>query len=142
VIEGVFVVAADSPIATTADVDQAHVRIGVKQGSAYDLFLSRNLQHASVVGGDEGVDVFAARGLEVGAGIRQPVTEYVASHSGLRLLEDPFMEIRQAMGTAKDRDPDALTFLRSFVEDVKASGFVADSLRRAGLPAQLLAAAG
>ncbi|MEV0000634.1 hypothetical protein AB0I01_35250, partial [Streptomyces sp. NPDC050848] len=31
-------------------------RIGVKRGSAYDLYLTRTLRHATVVRGDEGVD--------------------------------------------------------------------------------------
>jgi polar amino acid transport system substrate-binding protein len=77
VIEGVFVVRRDSAITASADVDREGVRIGVKQGSAYDLYLSRSLQHASVVRGDEGVDVFCDLGLEVAAGIRQPMTEFV-----------------------------------------------------------------
>jgi len=51
-------IARDSAITTTAEVDRERVRIGVKKGSAYDLFLSRTLQHASVVRADEGVDVF------------------------------------------------------------------------------------
>ena len=54
----------DSDLATPADVDRAGVRIGVKEGSAYDLFLSRTLQHASVTRGDEGVEVFLAEALE------------------------------------------------------------------------------
>lgn len=131
VIEGVFVVPRDSAIATTADVDREGVRIGVKQGSAYDLFLSRTLEHASVVRGDEGVDVFRDLGLEVAAGIRQPLTEFVDTHAGFRLIEGRFMEIQQALGTTRTRKPETVQFLRTFVEELKASGFVADALRRA-----------
>jgi polar amino acid transport system substrate-binding protein len=131
VIEGVFVVPQDSPITRTADVDRAGVRIGVNSGSAYDLFLSRTLQHATVVRGDDGVDLFRSEGLEVAAGIRQPMTEFVNTHPGIRLIEGPFMEIQQAMGTTRTRKPDTVKFLRAFVEELKASGFVADALRRA-----------
>jgi polar amino acid transport system substrate-binding protein len=131
VIEAVFVVPQDSPITEAADVDREGVRIGVNSGSAYDLFLSRTLQHASVVRGDDGVDLFRAEGLEVAAGIRQPMTEFVNTHQGLRVIEPPFMEIKQAMGTTKTRTPDTVEFLRAFVEELKASGFVADALRRA-----------
>jgi polar amino acid transport system substrate-binding protein len=131
VIEGVFVVPQDSAITKTADVDREGVRIGVKNGSAYDLFLSRTLRHASVVRGDEGVDVFWAEGLEVAAGIRQPMTDLVDTHHGVRLIEGPFMEIQQAMGTPRTRTPEAVEFLQVFVEELKASGFVADALRRA-----------
>jgi polar amino acid transport system substrate-binding protein len=131
-IEGVFAVRRGSPIGTTADVDREGVRIGVKEGSAYDLFLSRTLEHASVVRGDEGVDVFGELGLEVAAGIRQPLAAFVASHPGLRLVEGPFMQIRQALGTTRSRSADTVRYLRAFVEELKASGFVAGSLLRAG----------
>ena len=130
-IEGVFAVSQGSPLTTSADVDRAEVRIGVKRGSAYDLFLSRTLRHATVVRGDEGVDTFLAEGLEVGAGIRQPVTRFVASHPSLRLIDDPFMQIQQAVGTGKSKRPQTIGYLRDLVEELKASGFVADSLRRA-----------
>jgi polar amino acid transport system substrate-binding protein len=134
VIEGVFVVSRDSAIATAADVDREGVRVAVKQGSAYDLFLSRTLRHAAVVRGDDGVEVFRGLGLEVLAGIRQPLAEFAGSHPGYRVIEDPFMEIRQAMGTTRGRSPQTVRFLRAFVEQLKASGFIAAALRRAGQP--------
>jgi polar amino acid transport system substrate-binding protein len=130
-IEGVFVVQRDSAIATTADVDRDGVRIGVKEGSAYDLFLSRTLERARVVRGHEGVGVFRDLGLEAGAGIRQPITELVERDPMLRLVEGPFMEIRQALATTHARRPETIGFLRDLVEELKASGFVADALRRA-----------
>ncbi|WP_329320484.1 transporter substrate-binding domain-containing protein [Streptomyces sp. NBC_01262] len=131
VIEGVFAVPQDSAFTTAADIDRAGVRIGVKRGSAYDLFLSRTLQHASVVRGEEGVDEFRAQGLEAAAGIRQPMTEFVATHPEVRLIEDRFMQIRQAVGTTTTRRPETVRFLREIVEELKAGGFVADALRRA-----------
>ena len=134
VIEGVFVVPRDSAITTLAEVDREGVRIGVKEGSAYDLFLSRSLQRATVVRGDEGVEAFRGLGLEVGAGIRQPMTEFVAGHPGFRLIDGRFMEIQQAVGTTKARSRETIQFLRAFVEELKAGGFVADALRRADRP--------
>jgi polar amino acid transport system substrate-binding protein len=134
VIEGVFVVPEGSVIATAADVDRPGVRIGVKEGSAYDLFLSRTVRHAQVVRGADGVDVFREQGLEVAAGIRQPLTQLVGSRRGLRLLEDRFMEIRQAVGTTRDRAPETVRFLREVVEELKANGFVAAALVRASQP--------
>ncbi|MFI9269745.1 transporter substrate-binding domain-containing protein [Kitasatospora sp. NPDC052896] len=139
VIEGVFAVPHESALTTTADVDRAGVRIGVKRGSAYDLFLSRTLQHASVVRGEEGVDEFRAQGLEVAAGIRQPMTEFVAAHPELRLIEGRFMQIRQAVGTTRARRPETVRFLRDLVEELKAGGFVAEALRRANQSADLVA---
>jgi len=131
-IEGVYAVPAGSPLAAVGDIDRPGVRIGVKQGSAYDLFLTRTLRHATVVRGAEGTGVFVNENLEAGAGVREPVTEFVASHPGYRLIEGRFMEIRQAVGTAKTKRPQTTRFLYGVVEELKASGFVADALRRSG----------
>ena len=132
VIEGVYVVPVDSPVVSAADVDRDGVRVGVKQGSAYDLFLSRTLAHATVVRGDEGVDVFVAEGLEVGAGIREPVTAFAARRDDVRVVDEAFLQIEQAVGTTRTRSAETVAFLHELVEELKASGFVADALSRSG----------
>ncbi|HWD78166.1 MAG TPA: transporter substrate-binding domain-containing protein [Kribbella sp.] len=132
VIEGVFAVPRDSGLSTVADVDAPGVRIGVKQGSAYDLYLTRTLQQATVVRGAEGVDVFRAEGLEAAAGIRQPITAYVAAHPDLRLIDERFMQIQQAVGTARSKRPETVAYLHDLIEDLKSSGFVAASLAASG----------
>jgi polar amino acid transport system substrate-binding protein len=138
-IEGVYAVPRESPFTTPADVDRDGVRIGVKRGSAYDLFLTRTLRYASVERGEEGVDTFRPQGLEVAAGIRQPMTAFVAANPDVRLIEDRFMQIQQALGTTKTRRPETVQFLRDLVEDLKSSGFVAEALRRANHPDGLVA---
>jgi len=140
-IEGVFAVPGPSRLATVGDVDSAGVRIGVKRGSAYDLFLSRTLRHATVVRGAEGTGEFLAGNLEAAAGIREAMTAFVTTHSGCRLIEERFMEIRQAVGTAKTKCPETTRFLHGLVEELKATGFVADSLRRSGQSAAVAPAA-
>ncbi|MET9314762.1 transporter substrate-binding domain-containing protein [Kribbella sp. NPDC003505] len=132
VIEGVFAVPRESALTTVAEVDAAGVRIGVKQGSAYDLYLSRTLREATVVRGAEGVDVFRAEGLEAAAGIRQPITRYVAEHPELRLIDERFMQIQQAVGTARSKRPETVAYLHDLIEDLKSSGFVARSLAASG----------
>ncbi len=132
VIEGVFAVPRDSGLNTVAEVDAPGVRIGVKEGSAYDLYLTRTLQQATVVRGAEGVDVFRDEGLEVAAGIRQPITRYVAEDPELRLIDERFMQIQQAVGTAKSKHPDTVAYLHDLIEDLKSSGFIAASLAASG----------
>ncbi|WP_155371610.1 transporter substrate-binding domain-containing protein [Catellatospora vulcania] len=132
VIEAVFAVPVDSPITGVGEVDRPGVRVGVKRGSAYDLFLSRTLEHAEIVRGEEGAVVFRTDGLEVGAGIRQPMTAFAAAHPGVRVIDEAFMEIKQAVGTSRERRPETVQFLRDLVEELKACGFVAESLRRSG----------
>jgi polar amino acid transport system substrate-binding protein len=130
-----------SPLATVGDVDSEGVRIGVNRGSAYDLFLSRTLQHATLVRGAEGTAEFLTRNLEATAGIREAMTEFVTTHSGYRLIEERFMQIRQAVGTAKTKSPETTRFLHGLVEELKATGFVADALRRSGQSAAVAPAA-
>jgi polar amino acid transport system substrate-binding protein len=132
IIEGVYAVPNGSPITTASEVDRPGVRVGVKEGSAYDLFLSRTLMHAEVVRGSDGIDIFREQGLEVAAGIRQPLSRHLATHPGLRLVEPRFMQIRQAVATTKDRTDEAVAFLRELVETVKGNGFVAGALARSG----------
>ncbi len=139
VIEGVYAVPRDSPLTTVEEVDAPGVRIGVKQGSAYDLHLTRTLAHATVVRGAEGVDTFRSLDLEAGAGIRQPMAAYVAAHPEVRLIDGRFMEIRQAVGTTAGRAPETVAYLRSLVEELKRNGFVTDALRRSDQDPALVA---
>lgn len=131
-IEGVYAVPRESSATAVAEVDSAGVRIGVKEGSGYDLFLTRQLAHATVVRGTEGTEVFVAQSLEAAAGVREPMTEFVAAHPAYRLIEGRFMVIPQAVGTSKTKSARATGFLHDLVEELKASGFVAEALRRSG----------
>nr|WSW67332.1 transporter substrate-binding domain-containing protein [Streptomyces sp. NBC_00995] len=140
-IEGVYAAPVDSTLATAGDVDRDGVRIGAKKGSAYDLHLTRTLRHATVVRGHEGVDVFHAEGLEVAAGIRQPLSAHVALRPELRLLEPAFMTIRQAVGTSKEKLPRTRRFISETVSELVASGFVARALLRSGQDPALAAPA-
>ena len=139
VIEGVYVVPAGSGLAAPADLDRDGVRIGVNEGSAYDLFLSRTLGKASLVRGDDGIALFREQGLEAAAGIRQVITAFVAENPEFRLVDQGFMQIRQALGTTLTRTPDTIRFLAAFIEDLKASGSIAAALRRSGQAAALVA---
>jgi polar amino acid transport system substrate-binding protein len=138
-IEGIFVVPADSGITALADVDREHVRIAVNEGSAYDLFLSRTLRRASVVRGQDGLSIFREQSLEAAAGISQVIGDFVADHPGFRLIGAPFMQIRQAVGTTRTRAPGTVRFLAAAVEDLKANGFIRDALRRSGQDSALAA---
>ena len=69
------------------------------------------------------------------------ISGFVASNPGFRMIDAAFMQIRQAVGTLRTRSPDTLRFLAAVIEDLKASGFIADALRRSGQDAALLAPA-
>jgi polar amino acid transport system substrate-binding protein len=134
IIEGAYMVPVGSPLKQIADVDRSGVRIAVGLNSAYDLYLTRTIKNATIVrasmgGGRAMIDLFINDKLEVAAGVRQPLEVYAKTNPNVRVMDGRFMEIQQAMGTPKGRTAGA-RYLRTFVEDVKASGFVADALKR------------
>jgi polar amino acid transport system substrate-binding protein len=132
-IEGVYAVRNDSPIVSNAQVDQSGTTVAVSKGSAYDLFLSRELHHATIVRlpiSPGIVQGFVDQHLSVAAGIRQQLAKDAAKAGGMRLLDEHFMVIRQAMGLPKAKGAEAAQYLADFVEQMKASGFVAAALAR------------
>jgi len=135
IIEGGYLVPAGSPIQTIEEVDRPGVRIAVSRGSAYDLFLSRGaIRNATFVRGPSPqatIDQFAAERLDVLAGVKAVLTDYAQKHPGYRVLPGRFMVIEQAMALPRGR-PLAARYLREFVDEMKASGFVANSLKKSG----------
>ena len=143
IIEGGYAVPASSPIKTIEEVDREGVRVAVSKGSAYDLYLSRNLKNAKLVlapSPQASFEMFAKDGLPVLAGVKVAVGDWVKAHPGYRVLDGRFMVIEQAMAIPKDRERGA-EYLRKYVEDVKANGLVASSLARSGQKEAIVAPA-
>ena len=135
-IEGAYMVPQNSAIRANEEVDRPGIRVTVGKGSAYDLFLTRELKQAEIVRAPTSptvVDVFVEQMLEVAAGVKQQLAADQQRFAGYRLLPGRFMVIQQAMGTPKSRGTEAAAYLAKFVEDMKASGFVADALKRHGI---------
>ena len=144
VIEGAYLVPQASPIRNNADVDRQGTRVVVGAGSAYDLYLSREIRNAQLVRSPTSplvVDTMVRQGYEVAAGVRQQLEADGKRLPGLRLLEGRFMVINQAMATPKGRQLGA-RYLGEFVEEMKASGFVAQALARHRIEGAAVAAAG
>ena len=142
IIEGAYLVRDASPLRRNDEVDRAGTRIVVGRGSAYDLYLTRAIKSAALVRvptSPEVTNQFIAQNLEVAAGVRQQLEADAkrlngsdASAPGLRMLPGRFMVIEQAMGVPKGRTA-AQGWLSSYIEEMKASGFVAAALKRHGI---------
>jgi len=133
-IEGTYLVPNDSPLRAIDEFDREGVRIAVGEGSAYHLYLKRALKRAKLVAvqtPSDHVSYFLKERLEAAAGVKQPLVRFVAENPGVRVIEGRFMVIEQAMGTPQGR-PEGLRYLRGYIEEVKASGFVARELGRSG----------
>lgn len=143
VIEGAFLVPADSPIRRNEDVDRDGVRVVVGRGSAYDLYLTRELKNAKLdraATSQAVTDMMITEKIEVAAGVKQQLQADVKRVPGVRLLDGRFMVINQAMSIPKGR-PAGAQYLAKFVEEMKATGFVADALRRHGIEGAVVASA-
>lgn len=126
-IEGWYLVREASPIIDLAGVDRPGNRIAVGRGSAYDLFLSREIREASLertTTSQKVVAFFLANDYEVAAGIRQQLEADMARHPGLRLLPERFMVIRQALGVPAGRDPKVAGMIDVFLAQMRAEKFI------------------
>ena len=143
VIEGAYLVRNDSPLRANEEVDRAGIRVAAAKGSAYDLYLSRELKNAKITHAPTSqavTDTFLAQNLEVAAGVKQQLQMDAARVPGVRLLPGRFMVINQAMATPQGRDAGA-RYLNQFVEEMKATGFVANALARHGIEGAVVAPA-
>jgi len=126
-IEATYLVPVGSPFRSVADVDRPGSRIAVRRGAAYDLWLTRNIKHATVVRSDTAdgpLDQFIAEGFEALASLRQGLLQDVKKVPGGKILPDNFATVQQAIGTAKSNTAGA-AFLSDFVAEAKKSGLVA-----------------
>jgi polar amino acid transport system substrate-binding protein len=135
-IEATYLVRADSPLRTPADVDRKGVRIATNNNAAFDLWMQRNLRNAERVlayssGG--AVDLFLAQpDIDAAAGVRNTLQQAAARQPGLRVMQENFSTVGQACGVPRGREA-AARYVRQFVEEAKASGFVARALRESNV---------
>jgi polar amino acid transport system substrate-binding protein len=133
-IEGTYLVPQTSRLRDVEQVDSEGVRIAAGKNTAYDLHLSRTLRHATLVhapSSQAAIELFLAGRTDVVAGVRQPLAAVAAKHPGLWVMEERFLAIDQAMALPRGRAAGA-AYLRAFIEEMKASGFVAAALARSG----------
>lgn len=131
-IPATYLVPAGSPLNSIAEVDREGVRIAVAEKSAYGLYLARTIRHARLVetkGIDASFDAFVSQKLEALSGLRPRLLMDVATLPGARILDGQFTAVQQAIGTPRARAAGA-AFLHAFVEEVKASGLVAEAIAR------------
>jgi polar amino acid transport system substrate-binding protein len=134
IIEGSYLVRADSPLKRIDEFDQTGLRIAVGQRTAYDLFLTRTLKKSTLVRSatsQSAIDQFVKDKLEAAAGVKKTLQKYNETNPGYRVIDGTFTQIQQAMGTTKGR-PAGAAYLKAFVEEMKASGFVARGLAASG----------
>ncbi len=126
-IEATYLVPPGSPLGAVADVDRSGVRITVRRGAAYDLWLERNIKHAAVLrseSADGPFKQFVEEKLDAYAALKPQLLTDAEKLPGSKILPGHFMTVQQAIGTAKPNAAGA-AFLAAFVAEAKSSGLVA-----------------
>ena len=134
-IEGAYMVKAESTIQNNEEVDVTGNEIVVGKGSAYDLYLSREIKNATLLRAASSqavVDDFMSGQGNVAAGVKQQLESDAKRYKGLRMLPGRFMVINQAIGIPKARTDyeNTTAFLSDVIAELKQSGFIADAMKR------------
>jgi polar amino acid transport system substrate-binding protein len=132
-----YMVPKNSPIQTIADADREGVRIGVAQGDAGELYLTRTLKHATlkrVAGGtmEEALRLLAAGEVEAYGANKQRLTEAAAHAPEVRILDENFYGVEQSIVVAKG-DAASLAAINRFLDEARASGLIKGAIERARL---------
>jgi polar amino acid transport system substrate-binding protein len=134
-IEGAYMVKDSSPLSRNEEVDVAGNEIVVGKGSAYDLYLTREIKQASLLRSANSqavIDDFMSGMGNAAAGVKQQLESDAQRYDGLRMLPGRFMVINQAIGTPKARvDSEKITaYLSGVIQELKTSGFIAEAMLR------------
>ena len=131
-IEATYLVPAGSALTHASEVDRPGNRIAVAARSAYDLWLVRNIKHATLMhadGFEATLELFLSQKLEAMASLKPGLLKDVERVPGSRILEGQFTAVQQSIGVPKGRTEAAL-WLQTFVEHAKKSGFVAQLIAK------------
>ena len=132
-----YLVRADSPIRSVADIDRTGVRVGAVKGDSGELYLSRMLQQAQLnsIAGltvDAAQKMLAASEIDAFAANRQRLVEAAARLPGVRVLPDNFFAVEQSIAIDQG-DPARLEALNRLIDDLRTSGFLQSVMERAQL---------
>ncbi len=134
-IEATYLVHKNSALKTVTQVDAPGIRIVTPEKAGYELYLTRTLRHATLVrtkGTPAAMTVFNERQADAIAGLKPALLDSLEKMPDARFLEGNFMTVNHGIGTPRDR-PLAAQYLKTFVDDINASGFVARSIARHGV---------
>jgi polar amino acid transport system substrate-binding protein len=135
-VQQTFVVRADSPIRSVTEIDKSAQKIGAARGDSIALYLGRTLKQAQLVEVTEApaaaVQMVLDRRIDAFGANRQRLTDLMRDLSGLRLLPDDLYGVEQTIIVPKGK-PEALRLVNQFIDDVRRSGFLRESIQRSGV---------
>lgn len=134
-VEATYAVHKDSPLRSVEQVDASGIRISAQEKAGYELYLTRTLRNATLIrpkGFQGSIDLFNDRGADAVAGLKPMLLESMDKMPDARLVEGRFMVVNHGLGISRERSA-AAEYLKAFVREMNASGFVARSIEQHGV---------
>jgi polar amino acid transport system substrate-binding protein len=134
-IELGYLVTANSPIKTIADVQKPGLKVGVTQNSTSQSTIPKLLPNATVMPAQNykrGIEMLEHGEIDTYATNKPTLFEMSDQMSGARILEGRWGEEHLAIAIPKGNEA-ALEYIRHYVEDIQKSGLVEKSAEQAGL---------
>jgi polar amino acid transport system substrate-binding protein len=134
-IEATYVVRKDSPLQSVAQVDSSGVRIAAPAKAGYELYLRTVLKNAKLVDSKDlqgSIDMINSGKADAMAALKPMLLDSMPQMPQARLLDGRFMTVNHGLSTSRGK-PAADEFLRQFVQELNASGFLARSIERHGI---------
>ena len=130
-------VRADTPLHSVKELDRSGLVIGINTDDSVGVWLKQRLTAATVRETPDYKLQDAVRWLMNGdvvafAGGRQRLLSGTRDVPGLRMLDDDFYGVPQAVAVPTDQ-PDRLRLIDAALGEFRASGFLADSVARSGI---------
>ena len=105
-----------------------------RRRSAYESYLGRTLKHAKTVGAPgvpAAAELLYSGKADAMAGQKHRLVAAGQKLPGSRVLDGSFQTVRQALAMPKSREA-GIRWLREFIEEAHASGFIARSREKHG----------
>jgi polar amino acid transport system substrate-binding protein len=130
-------VRADSAFRSVSELDRAGHVIGVNTDDSVSVWLKQHLAEARLRATPdfslhEGVQWLNAREVVAFAGGRARLLSATRDVAGLRMLDDNFYGVPQAIAVPLDRS-DRLELINAALAEMKQSGFLAEVVKRSGV---------
>src|SRR4030095_460816 len=135
-VQQTFLVRSNSTIRSVTQIDRSNQKIGAGRGDSIALYLGRNLKQGQLVELTEppatAVQMALDGTLDAFGANRQRLTDLMKNATGLRLLPDDLYGVEQTIIVPKGK-PEALKVVNQFIDDVRKSGFLRESIQRSGV---------
>jgi len=129
-IETTYPVRNDSAMLHARDVDREGVTVAVSRGAGFESALASLLKLAKLLrtgGFAESIKHLNDKKVDAVSGLKPQLSAYAKAQPGIRVVDGKFGSVEQAIGIQKGRGA-ADNYLRSFIVELKESGFVARSI--------------